>query len=227
MAHETVAAWHLAGLTVNSQTVLTSWSIMALILLAGALAARRVERVPGSGQTLAEGVVDFASGMVRDQIGPGAARHMAFIGSLFLFILFSNWSAILPWKLLGLFEIPEILPPTGDINTPAALALITVAAYFFYGIRAKGLPYFKHYVKPMWIFLPLNLMEDFSRPLSLTFRLFGNVTAEHLVVGVLSMLIPILIPLPMMALGLLTGAIQAYVFAILAASYIGTAVQTH
>lgn len=217
--------WHLFGLAVNADTVITSWCVMAFILLLCTLLARRIEQVPTSRQSLAEWVVEFAQGVVRDQIGPNTAKHIGFIGSLFLFILFSNWMGVLPWKLVGLFGGRDVLPPTSDINTPAALAILAVASYFYYGIATKGIAYFKHYFTPMPIFFPLNLMEDFSRPLSLTFRLFGNVTAEHLVVGVLSMLVPLLVPLPMMALGLLTGAIQAYVFAVLAASYIGGAVR--
>ncbi|HBN09732.1 MAG TPA: ATP synthase F0 subunit A [Cyanobacteria bacterium UBA8530] len=224
MEHE-LPVWHLFGLIVNSDTVLTSWAVMALILIVGAVAARRIQQVPSSRQSLVEIVVDLAQGLVRDQIGPQTARYIGFIGSLFLFILLSNWLAILPWKILVIFGARDVLPPTSDVNTPAALALITVGSYFYYGISKKGLSYFKHYLQPVWVFLPLNILEDFSRPLALTFRLFGNVTAEHLVVGVLSLLVPLLIPLPMMALGLLTGAIQAYVFALLAASYIGGAVR--
>lgn len=208
-------------LTINYMTVYTTWTIMGLILLGCVLLSRGISRVPNGRQSLVEGIVAFAQGIVRDQIGPQTAKHIGFIGSLFLFILISNWSGVLPWKILGL----EILPPTSDINTPAALALIALISYFYYGIAAKGISYFKHYFQPIFIFFPLNLMEDFSRPLSLTFRLFGNITAEHLVVAVLLSLVPPLVPIPMMALGLLTGAIQAYVFALLAAAYIGGAVR--
>merc|ERR1711920_921258 len=146
-----------------------------------------------------------------------------FVTTIFLFIFGSNWSgAIVPWKLL---EIPagELAAPTNNINTTVALSLLTSVAYFGGGLFKKGLGYFARYVKPTPILLPINILEDFTKPLSLSFRLFGNILADELVVGVLVALVPLFVPVPLMLLGLFTSAIQALVFATLASAYIAEA----
>ena len=119
----------------------------------------------------------------------------------------------------------ELAAPTNDINTTACLALLTSMSYFYAGINKNGLGYFKRYVSPAVFLLPINILEDFSKPLSLSFRLFGNILADELVVGVLVSLVPLAIPIPVMLLGLFTSAIQALVFATLCAAYIGEALE--
>jgi F-type H+-transporting ATPase subunit a len=144
-----------------------------------------------------------------------------------LFIFLSNWTgALFPWKI---FLIPngELAAPTNDINTTVSLALLTSIAYFYGGLSKKGLGYFQRYIAPAFFLLPVNVLEDFTKPLSLSFRLFGNILADELVVGVLVALVPLIVPIPLMLLGLFTSAIQALVFATLAGAYIGEAVETH
>jgi F-type H+-transporting ATPase subunit a len=133
---------------------------------------------------------------------------------------------LLPWRVI---ELPsgELGAPTGDINTTVALALLTSIAYFYAGINKKGLGYFSRYVEPAAFLLPINVLEDFTKPLSLSFRLFGNLLADELVVGVLVSLVPLFVPVPLMLLGLFTSAIQALVFATLAGAYIGEALEDH
>ena len=133
------------------------------------------------------------------------------------------WS-IIPWRLI---ELPhgELAAPTNDINTTVALALLTSIAYFYAGLSKKGLGYFKRYIEPAAFLLPINILEDFTKPLSLSFRLFGNILADELVVGVLIALVPLVVPIPLMLLGLFTSAIQALVFATLAGAYIGEALE--
>ena len=121
----------------------------------------------------------------------------------------------------------ELAAPTNDINTTVALALLTSISYFYAGIRKKGLGYFNRYVQPAAFLLPINVLEDFTKPLSLSFRLFGNILADELVVGVLVALVPLVVPIPLMLLGLFTSAIQALVFATLAGAYIGEALEDH
>jgi F-type H+-transporting ATPase subunit a len=150
-----------------------------------------------------------------------------FVGTLFLFIFVSNWSgALVPWKLIHL-PSGELAAPTSDINTTVALALLTSLAYFYAGLKKRGLGYFLKYIEPTPILLPINILEDFTKPLSLSFRLFGNILADELVVGVFVLLIPLFIPLPVMILGLFTSAIQALIFATLAAVYIAEAMEGH
>jgi F-type H+-transporting ATPase subunit a len=99
--------------------------------------------------------------------------------------------------------------------------------YFVAGISKRGLSYFKKYIEPTPVLLPINVLEDFTKPLSLSFRLFGNILAEELVIAVLVLLVPLLIPVPVMILFLFTGAIQALIFATLSAAYIGEALEGH
>jgi F-type H+-transporting ATPase subunit a len=127
-------------------------------------------------------------------------------------------------------ELPsgELAAPTSDINTTVALALLTSLAYFYAGIRKKGLAgYFADYAQPMAFLAIFRVIEDFTKPLSLSFRLFGNILADELVVAVLVFLVPLFIPLPLMVLGLFLSAIQALIFATLAANYIGEALEGH
>ena len=95
------------------------------------------------------------------------------------------------------------------------------------GFKKKGLGYFKRYISPTPILLPINILEDFTKPLSLSFRLFGNVLADELTVTVLTILVPLIVPLPIMCLGLFASAVQAVIFSTLAAAYIAEAVEEH
>jgi F-type H+-transporting ATPase subunit a len=147
------------------------------------------------------------------------------IGTLFLFIFVANWlGALVPWKLIKLPE-GELAAPTNDINTTAALSLLTSISYFYGGLKVKGLGFFARYIAPVPIFLPINILEDFTKPLSLSFRLFGNILADEIVVSVLCLLVPLLVPLPVMVLGLFASSVQALVFSTLSAAYIAECVE--
>ncbi|KAD2804362.1 hypothetical protein E3N88_37739 [Mikania micrantha] len=137
-----------------------------------------------------------------------------------------NRGALLPWKII---QLPhgELAAPTNDINTTVALALLTSVAYFYAGLTKKGLGYFGKYIQPTLILLPINILEDFTKPLSLSFRLFGNILADELVVVVLVSLVPSVVPIPVMFLRLFTSGIQALIFATLAAAYIGESMEGH
>jgi F-type H+-transporting ATPase subunit a len=207
---------------------LTIWFVIGILVTASILASRNIQRIPSGIQNLMEYVLEFLRDLARNQLGEKEYRPwLPFIGTLFLFIFVSNWSgALLPWKII---EIPntELAAPTNDINTTVALALLTSLAYFYAGFKKKGLGYFANYVEPIPILLPIKILEDFTKPLSLSFRLFGNILADELVVAVLVFLVPLFIPLPLMALGLFTSAIQALVFATLAGAYIHEALESH
>ncbi|WP_316788209.1 F0F1 ATP synthase subunit A [Thermoleptolyngbya oregonensis] len=220
--------WQLGNLKLHGQVFLTSWFVIGLLVLVTFLASRNVQRVPSGLQNLMEYGLEFIRDLAKNQIGEKEYRPwVPFVGTLFLFIFVSNWSgALVPWKL---FKLPEgeLGAPTADINTTVALALLTSLAYFYAGFSRKGLGYFGNYVQPVPFMLPFKIIEDFTKPLSLSFRLFGNILADELVVGVLVLLVPLFVPLPVMALGLFTSAIQALIFATLAAAYIGEAMEDH
>ncbi len=220
--------WEIGNYTIHGQVFLTSWFVIGLLVFASLAATKNIQRVPSGFQNFMEYALEFIRDLARDQLGEKEYRPwVPFIGTLFLFIFVSNWSgALIPWKLLELPE-GELAAPTNDINTTVALALLTSLAYFYAGFKKKGLGYFAKYIQPTPILLPIAILEDFTKPLSLSFRLFGNILADELVVAVLVLLVPLFIPLPVMALGLFTSAIQALVFATLAGAYIHEALEGH
>lgn len=220
--------WQIGGLKLHGQVFLTSWFVIGVLIIAAFLASRRSDRIPTGFQNFMEYVLEFIRNLAKGQIGEKEYRPwVPFVGTLFLFIFVSNWSgALVPWRLIELPE-GELAAPTSDINTTVALALLTSLAYFYAGFSRKGLGYFANYVEPAPIMLPFKILEDFTKPLSLSFRLFGNILADELVVAVLVLLVPLFVPLPLMVLGLFTSAIQALIFATLAAAYIGEAMEGH
>jgi F-type H+-transporting ATPase subunit a len=220
--------WQLGGLKIHGQVFITSWVVIAVLVTLSVLASRNIQTVPSGLQNVMEYALQFIRDLAKGQIGEKEYRPwVPFIGTLFLFIFVSNWAgALLPWRLI---ELPdgELAAPTSDINTTVALALLSSLAYFYAGFSKKGLGYFGNYVQPVAFMLPFKIIEDFTKPLSLSFRLFGNILADELVVAVLVLLVPLFVPLPVMALGLFTSAIQALIFATLAAAYIGEAIEDH
>lgn len=221
--------WNIGSFSVHGQVLLVSWFVFGLIAAMSFLGNGDLKPVPETGfQNLTEFFTEYIRDLAKAQIGEEDYQSwVPFLGTLFLFVFVSNWSgALLPWHVL---EIPggELAAPTNDINTTVALALLTSIAYFYAGLNKKGLGYFKRYVSPLVLLLPINILEDFTKPLSLSFRLFGNILADELVVGVVVGLAPLVIPIPMMLLGLFTSAIQALVFSTLAGAYIGEALEDH
>jgi len=220
--------WQIGNLKVHGQVFLVSWIVIGLLVVASLAATRNIQRVPSGIQNLMEYALEFVRELAKGQLGEKEFRAwVPFIGTLFLFIFVSNWSgALVPWKLIKLPE-GELAAPTNDINTTVALALLVSLAYFYAGFSRKGLGYFAKYVQPTPVLLPIAILEDFTKPLSLSFRLFGNILADELVVAVLVLLVPLFVPLPVMLLGLFTSAIQALVFATLAGAYIHEALEGH
>lgn len=220
--------WQFGDFQVHAQVLITSWVVVTILLTLAILATRNLQVIPTGGQNFVEYILEFIRDLTRTQIGEENYRPwVPFVGTMFLFIFVSNWSgALFPWRVL---ELPngELAAPTNDINTTVALALLTSVAYFYAGLHKKGLSYFGKYIQPTPVLLPINILEDFTKPLSLSFRLFGNILADELVVAVLISLVPLVIPIPMMFLGLFTSAIQALIFATLAAAYIGESMEGH
>lgn len=192
---------------------------MFLIFVLGFSTTRDLKIVPEKGQTFIEFLTEFVRDIAKTQIGEKEyLKWVPYLGTMFLFIFVSNWSgALVPWKII---ELPngELGAPTNDINTTAGLAILTSVAYFYAGLSKRGLTYFSKYVEPIPFLLPINVLEDFTKPLSLSFRLFGNILADELVVAVLVSLVPLVVPIPLIFLGLFTSGIQALIFATLSGS---------
>ena len=218
--------WTFAGFTVHGQVLLVTWLVIATILAIAIACTLKLEQIPKGLQNFVESVFEYVAGIAKEQIGEYEYRPwIPYIGTLFLFIFVANWyGALVPWKLIELPE-GELAAPTNDINTTVALSLLTSISYFYAGLSKKGLGFFARYISPTPIFLPLNLLEDFSKPLSLSFRLFGNILADEIVVSVLCLLVPVFIPIPVMVLGLFASSVQALVFSTLSAAYIGESLE--
>jgi len=210
----------------HGETILVSSFVICFVSFLLILSTRNLQRVPNGLQNFAEVLYELIKSIAITQMGPSYYfEFFPFVATLFLFVLGCNWSgALIPWKLL---EIPqgELAAPTNDINTTACLAILTSITYFYAGFKIKGLGYFKRYIKPSVFLLPINVIEDFTKPLSLNFRLFGNIVSDELTVSVLCSLVPILIPVPIMVLGLFASSIQALIFSTLAAAYIGEVIE--
>jgi len=224
-SHTTAA---FSGSALIPAALLTARSMVSVVAAVSRHAKAPISEfgAPSGVRNFQEMALGFTSDIAKNNLGESFYRPwVPFISTIFLFIFVSNWSgAIIPWKLL---EIPagELAAPTNNINTTVALSLITSVAYFGGGLAKKGLGYFARYVKPTPILLPINILEDFTKPLSLSFRLFGNVLADELTVAVLTFLVPFVVPLPIMALGVFAGSIQALIFSTLAAAYIHEALE--
>lgn len=198
-----------------TQPVLVTWAIMAALGLLSFLVTRRMSLKPSRMQTALEILVEAIDGQIRDTMQVDPRPYRPLIGTLFLYVLVANWSSL----------VPGIEPPTAHIETDAALALIVLAATIGYGIGARGIVgYLKTFAEPSWVMIPLNVIEQITRTFSLIVRLFGNIMSGVFVIGIVLSLAGLIVPIPLMALDLLTGAVQAYIFAVLATVFIGAAV---
>ncbi|WP_131114709.1 F0F1 ATP synthase subunit A [Lichenihabitans psoromatis] len=210
-----IALFHLGPVPITA-AVITTWVIMLILTLGSLLLTRRMMLVASPMQTFFELLVDTLDGQIQNtmQVEPGPYR--AFVGTLFAFIFICNWSSL----------VPGLQPPTAKLETDAALALLVFVAVIWFGIRAGGLSgYLATFAWPNPIMIPLNFVESLTRTFSLLIRLFGNVMSGVFVIGIVTSLAGILVPIPLMALDLLTGAVQAYIFAILAMVFIAGAIQ--
>jgi F-type H+-transporting ATPase subunit a len=199
-----------------SRPVVTTWAIMAVLTVLSWLGTRRAS-TDGSGilQTVLEIVVEALEKQISDIIRRPPGRFLPLLGTLFLFLVFANLSAV----------VPGLKPPTGHIETPAALAAIVFLSSHYFGIRSRGLlSYVRHYTKPSLLLLPLNVLSEFTRTFSLMVRLFGNMMSHEFVIAIVVFMAGLLLPVPFMLLGILIGFIQAYIFTVLAAVFIGAAV---
>jgi F-type H+-transporting ATPase subunit a len=195
--------------------VVVTWGLMAALAVGSWIATRKLKVAPSRSQAVLELVVTAIEGQIRDTMGVAPRPYLPLIGTLFLFILAANWASL----------IPGVEPPTARLETDAALAAIVFFAVIWFGIRARGLTgYLKTFAEPTFIMIPLNVAETFTRTFSLIVRLFGNVMSGAFIIGIILSLAGLLVPIPFMAIELLIGAIQAYIFTVLAMVFIGSAV---
>jgi F-type H+-transporting ATPase subunit a len=198
-----------------SRAVATTWALMLGIFLFLAIALRRPSLDAGPVQAALEIVVLAILRQLREILGRDPWPFLPLLGSLFIFLCLANLAAV----------FPGASPPTGHIETPAALAAIVFMSVHFFGIKARGTKgYLRHYLEPNPFLLPLNILSELTRTFSLMIRLFGNMMSHEFVIAIVVFLAGLLVPIPFLLLGILIGIIQAYIFTVLATVYIAAAV---
>ncbi|MBF7096979.1 F0F1 ATP synthase subunit A [Alkalibacter mobilis] len=197
-------------------TLVFTWIIMLVLTVAGILLTRNLTDQDNisKGQSILEALFVTIRNQIKSVSQQDAGKYLPFISTLFIFIMTSTILSI----------VPGFNPPTGSLNTTIALSLCVFFAVPFYGIQSQGIAdYLKQYAKPSIVMLPFNIISEFSRVVSLAVRLYGNVMSSSIIVIILLGVVPFFFPVIIQMLGLLTGAIQAYIFAILAIVYIASA----
>lgn len=199
-----------------TETMVTSTAVTMVLIGAALLMRRMVQTRPQSGlSVVAFMIVESLDNLVTEIVGRHHTIVSTLAGSLFLFIAACNIAG----------QLPGVHPATGSLATTSALAVVVFLSVPIAGVRTNGVwGYIKHYFRPNPLLMPLHLISELSRTLALAIRLFGNIMSGHLVVGLLVALAGFLVPTPIMALDLLIGLLQAYIFAILSTVYIGAAI---
>ena len=207
--------WQHGFLKLNA-TIVFTWALMFVMAVGSKLVTRKLSQglEHARWQNLLEIIVSGIGKQIEDVGLCNPKKYLGFLGTLFLFVAMANLCTVLPG-----YE-----PPTSSLSTTAALALCVFVAVPLFGILDQGLGgYLKSYIEPTVIMLPFNIISELSRTLALAVRLFGNMMSGVMIIGILLTITPLLFPIVMTALGLLTGMVQAYIFSILAAVYIAAA----
>lgn len=222
----------LAGLPITN-ALITTWVVMALLILLAVLGTRTLRLIPGNGQSIVEiaigGLYDFFASVT----GKHIAKFFPLLASLFLFIIAANWVGLLPGVgTVGFFHGEEFTPllrgATADLNTTLALAIVAVVAIQYFGFQTVGIHYssrFLNFKDPIYFVLGiLEIISEVSKVVSFAFRLFGNIFAGEVLLAVMAFLMPFIVPLPFLMMELFVGFIQALVFSMLTAVFLNVAV---
>ena len=206
--------FHLGPVPIT-EPVITTWSLIAALALLSYAITRGLQRRPSRWQAVLEILVTTIEDQISETMQTAGRPFVPLLGTLFIFLAFANVVGVLP----------GVKPPTASIETAAALALIVFLAVHVYGLRRRGLKaYLGSYAKPTVVMLPLNVLSEITRTFSLMVRLFGNVLSGEFVIATVLALAGLLVPIPLMALEILIGLIQAYIFTVLAAVFIGAGI---
>ena len=208
-----------AGLTFNWETLEMTWITMVIVLLIAFLATRSLKLVPSGWQNVVEMVVTALAEQSDTMLGKRGQFLSPFIVTLFLFLLVSNW--------VGL--VPTMASPTNDLNTTLGLALLVICMVHVLGVYMKGGHYIAHFFQPTPVFVIINAIEEVAKPITLAFRLFGNILAGEILIHILLQLLGNGSTIPSviwLAFSVFVGIVQALVFTMLSTAYIGAAIKT-
>ncbi|MDP4034364.1 MAG: F0F1 ATP synthase subunit A [Pseudorhodobacter sp.] len=199
-----------------TSAIVTTWVIMTVLVLGAFVLTRRLDLIPTRRQAALELLVGTLDDQIRETTGAQPAPYRGLIGTLFLFILVANWSSL----------VPGLDPPTAQLETDAALAILVFLSVIWFGLRGAGVRgYLRSFATPNPVMIPLNMLQSVTRAFSMFVRLFGNVISGVFVIGIVASMAGLLVPIPLMALDLLIGLVQAYIFAVLAMVFITAAVE--
>lgn len=203
----------LFGMSVNWDTIFTTWLSALIVFLIVFAATRGRAMVPSGVQNVVEMVFEFLFGQFRANVGKNYRKVSTVLLTLFMFILTANQIGLLPTEHLT-------TSPTNDLNTTLGLAIASSLLIHFYYIKNKGFGHWiKHFFEPIAPFVVLNLIEEISKPITLAMRLFGNILAGEILLEILNNLAPWLVPIVWIAFSLFVGVIQAYIFTTLVSVY--------
>ncbi len=214
------------NVSLNLDTIFTMWFAMFVVIVFAIISTRNLSLFPNKLQAAAESIMQFFYGTLNTMIETENKKHVPLVASLFLFIITANLMGQLPLRIIHLKNGAELASPTNDINLTSAMAIIVLIYYVFAGIKSKGGKFFIHEFSFTGIVMALvELLEMFTRPLSLAIRLFANIFAGEILVSITLGAMAYFLPLPVMLFEILVAFIQATVFMMLTIAYIGSAVQ--
>ena len=206
--------FHIGPMTIT-RPVVTTWIIILVLTAVCRLVTQRLRKFPDGRQAALEAIVTGITSQIEDVIRKDARPFLPLVGTLFIFLVVANLSGVLP----------GVEAPTSKIETPAALALIVFFSVHYFGVRSRGFRgYVASFAEPKLIMLPLNVLSEVTRTFSLMVRLFGNVMSGEFIIALVVALAGLFVPIPLMALEILIGLVQAYIFTVLATVFIGAAV---
>jgi F-type H+-transporting ATPase subunit a len=215
MQLEPEVVFTLFGVPVTT-TVVTTWGMIAVLAVVAVYAGRRLQKTPASWQATAEWGVRRLHEMLEEVTGSNGETYLPLVATLAIFVLVANLLSALPF----------VEAPTADINTPLALATVVFFSVHYYGVRELGgWTYLKKFAQPVFILLPINILGNITRTVSLAIRLFGNMVSHQIIVAILITILPLAVPVLLELFGLFVGVLQAYIFTILAIVYLGGAVR--
>ncbi|MDD4345300.1 MAG: F0F1 ATP synthase subunit A [Desulfitobacteriaceae bacterium] len=246
---EELILWHFNNLTFHAKTLTMTWIVIAFMLIFCFLGVRHLTSgKPGKMQNILEWIIDFVRKLISDNMSYEKGRPLlSYLVTLIMFIFFSNMLGLIPnitfnlfehfgveaGQLNKIFEGPSLMSPTADVNTTIGLALLSITLVLFLGIKHKGVNYFKHFFEPIPVFFPIHVIDLLSKPMTLAFRLFGNIFAGEVLIKVILKMpesydiwaFPAALPDTVwLAFSIFIGTIQAFVFTVLTTAYIGQAV---
>lgn len=211
---------HISNITIPiTDSIIMMWIISLVIILLSLFFSYKLKIIPGKRQSMIETVIEFIQNLCEDSIGKQGKHFISFIGTMFIFLVFANIIDIIN----SVFFKVKIIPPTKDLSVVIALAIISIGSVIYSGIKFKGTKkWLKSFFEPIFFIFPFKLLDYLMKPISLTLRLFGNITVGFLIMAIIVAVVPIIVPgVISLYFDIFDGLLQAYIFVFLTSLYIG------